>query len=103
MKKTKNILLAILGVLLITTSIMYRKYRRAQLKAEQQKVYREEAEKMLEFKRKRDSIERKSKFDSAQKKQLDEFNKNFDEVAEKRKKLEETIKKLQEEAKKTKE
>ncbi len=92
--KKKSTFLVIIGILLITASIMYRKYRRAQLREEQQKVQREQARKIYEFQKKKDSIRKKQVQDSINKIRLQKFNKKYDEIAEKRKKLQETMKKL---------
>ncbi|RZN84614.1 MAG: hypothetical protein EVB11_00760 [Winogradskyella sp.] len=97
MKKTKSLLLAIVGIILITATIMYRKYRRAELRAQQEKIQIEQAREMMEFQRKQDSIERKREYDSLQKIETDKFKKRFDEVEEKREKAKELMKKLQEE------
>lgn len=100
MKNKKSLFLAILGVIMITTSIMYRKYRRAELREQQLKVQREEAKKMMEYQRKQDSIKQKAEYDGARKKELEEFNKK-NKAKEISNKLEAMRKKLQEEAKKS--
>ena len=102
MKSKKSLLLAVLGILMITASIMYRKYRRAALREQKMEIQREEAKKLMEYQRKQDSIKRKKEFDSIQAIELKAFDSKLNEVDEKRRKLEETMKKLQEEAKKNK-
>lgn len=74
MKNKKSLLLKILGVVLITSVIMYRKYKRAALREQQLEIKREEAKKYIEFKNKQDSIKRRKEYDSIQAIKLKEAN-----------------------------
>ncbi|RNC88279.1 MAG: hypothetical protein ED556_03595 [Winogradskyella sp.] len=97
MKKSKSLLVTILGIALLTTLYMYRKYHRAQVKAEQEKIQAEQAAELMQYQRQQDSIKRKKEYDSLQQEELKAFNKKFDDVKEKSKQLEETMKMLDKE------
>ena len=100
MKNKKSLLLKILGVVLITSVIMYRKYKRAALREQQLEIKREEAKKYIEFKNKQDSIKRRKEYDSIQAIKLKEANDRIHTLKEKREQLQETMKKLEAETKK---
>ncbi len=97
MKNKKSLLFTILAVIIVISGFIYRKYHKAQLKAEQEKIQAERAAKLMEFKRQQDSIKRKREYDSLQQEKLNEFNKKYDEVKESKKRLDETMEKLQQE------
>lgn len=97
MKNKNSLLFTILAVLIMTSVFIYRKYHKAQLKAEQEKIQAERGAEIMKLQREQDSIKRKREYDSLQQEELKEFNKKFDEVKESKKRLDETMKKLQQE------
>ena len=99
MKNKKSLILKILGVVLITSVIMYRKYKRAELREQQLEIQREEAKKYIEFKNKQDSIKRRRAYDSVQAIRLKESKDRLEAMEEKRKQLQETMKNLEKEIK----
>ena len=97
MKNKKSLLYTILCVLIVTSGFIYRKYHKAQLKAEQEKIRAERGAEIMRLQRQQDSIKRQREYDSIEQEKLKEFNKRYDEVKASKKRLDETMKKLQEE------
>jgi peptidoglycan hydrolase CwlO-like protein len=97
MKDKKNLLVIILGIILTTSIILYRKYKRAALREQQLEIQQQRAKEFFELKRKQDSIKRKKEIDSINNIKLQEFKNKHESLKDKNKQLKETMEKLKQE------
>ncbi len=102
MKTKKSLILAILGVALLTAITLYRKHRKAVIRGQQLKEQQEFNKKLLKHQQERAKQKRQRVLDSIQNADPNSLKNKAKANEEKTKKLKELLKKLNEEETKKK-
>lgn len=101
MKKSKGIVVGVLTVLLLTSGIMYRKYNKAKVRTEQERIQREKARKVYEYQKEQERLHKQKLREEKERRELFKkdsirrsgINKKMKQLQENRKKLEAELKK----------